>query len=302
MSTRLQGLKLYLIEEIPCTPWERDELTSMPLDAVMMHYMMWVDRLISRRPRRVEFAPQFWTGPLPDDIQTGLANLMQLFSTGGDLRPYLSQYALSHGYVGPKANRKGPDWADGGKGAKDFAINVLDVHHLHFVPIEGTRRHGQSNALLFVNLFRNGVRFLMVGDHKSFDSPALRKRVAASRRDAGMSLVDILPPRDPTPATDIGRMLRKGINTFESVDGEVVPIGMFSTNGTSLWMRRHVDVIMSILEDWDAKLDSESGRAELTKRMGVMADLRGAQWQFEHGDFCLVDRGRTAYIFRKWLR
>lgn len=306
LSPRLRDLKAQLIASIPCAPEERqsrDELATKPLDAVIINYMTWVDRLISKRPRRVDFAPDFWKCPLPVEIQMGVANLMQLFSTGGDLSPYLSRYALTHGYVAtPEIRRRGPDWADGGRGAKDFAVNVFDVHHLHFTPTGETRRRGPSDALLFVNLFRDGVRFLMVGDHKSFDGPELRRRVATARRDAGLSLVGVLPPRDPTPPPQLGRMLRKGINAFESLDGDVVPVGMVATNGTSLWLRRHVDVIMGILEDWDEKLDSPAGCAELAGRMGVPANLEGAQWQFDHGDFCLVDRAWTAYIFRKWIR
>lgn len=305
MPARLLALKAGLVEAIPCAPEEeaaRAELAEKPLTKVLMHYMTWIDRIISNRPRRIEFAPGFWETPLPPAILSGLADLMQLFSTGGNLRPHLSHYAQTHGYVmQPPKQRKGPDWADGGAGAKDFAVNVLDVHHLHFTPISNTRRRGQSNALLFVNTFRDSVRFLMVGDHNSFDSKALRKCAAASRHAAGLALKGIGHSRQPPPQ-DLGRILRRGMTATETVNGDAVPVGAIALDGTSLWVVRYVQRIMELLRDWDGKLDTSSGRAELAGQMRFAADLEGAQWQLIHGDFCLVDRGGTAYVFIKWMR
>lgn len=304
LSPRLRNLKAALIAAIPCAPEEkaaRQELSDKPLADVVRHYMTWIDRLVSARPRRVEFAPDFVDRALPYDLVSRLANLMQLFSTGGDLRPYLSHYVRTHGYVTPPhARRKGPDWADGGRGTKDFALNVLDIHHFHFVPVVNARRRGQSDALLFANVYRDRVRFIMVGDHRSFDSEALRKRAAAARRDDGMVMRGVTP--DDAPPTEMGEMLRRGIMVPQTVNGEVVPSGLIALDGTSVWVAMHVDKIMQLLKDYDQQLDTAAGREEFAALMNIRDDLEGAEWQFVHGDFCLVSRSGVAYVLLKWLR
>ncbi len=276
-------------------------LASKPLADVLKHYMTWVDRLIANRPRRVEFAPDFWKHGLPDDQLARLAELAQVFKTGGDLRPYLSHYVQTHGYVlRPTPRRRGPDWADGGGGAIDFAVNMFGVHHFHFKPVMDGRRRGQSNALLFAKVYRDSVLLLMVGDHKSFDSEALRKRAAEAHHADGLAVKDMVsagPVKE-----DIGRMLRCGIMTTETVNGDLVPVGITALDGTSLWTIRHVTNIMRLLRDHDAKLDTPAGRAEFAQLMNISDDLEGAEWQFAHGDFCLVARSQVAYVFFHWMR
>lgn len=304
LPPRLRGLRAALIDSIPCAPEEkeaRQELSRKPLADIIKHYMTWVDRLISDRPRRVDFAPGFWGVALPDDLLPRLAALMQLFSTGGDLRPHLSHYAQTHGYVSRlTARRRGPDWADGGGGSKDFAVNIFDIHHFHFTPIQNARRRGQSDALLFANVYRDSVRLIMVGDHKTFDSEALRKRAAAARHSDGVALRDVVGI-EPAPK-EIGQMLRRGIMAAETVQGQVVPVGLIALDGTSLWVVRHANKIMGLLSDYDSKLDTATGRAEFAGLMNVKDDLEGAEWQFVHGDFCLVTRSGIAYVFFKWIR
>jgi hypothetical protein len=304
LPPRLRQLKAALIAAIPCAPDEeqaRADLASKTLGDVIKHYMAWVDRLISRRPRRVEFASDFWKDALPAHLLPRLAELMQVFTTGGDLSPYLSRYAQTHGYVQQfTSKRRGPAWADGGSGSLDFAVNMFGIHHLHFTPAHGVRRKGQSDALLFASVQRDSVRFLMVGDHRSFDSEALRKRAAAARHAEGMALKGVAV--DQEPPDDIGRMLRRGFMATETVNGEVVPLGLTALDGTSLWTVRHVSKVMGLLHDYDAKLDTPVGRSEFADLMNVTDDLDGAEWQFVHGDFCLVSRSGVAYVFFKWMR
>jgi hypothetical protein len=304
ISPRLRDLKAYLIDAIPCAPDEeqaRAHLASKPLADVIKHYMVWVDRLISKRPRRVEFASDFWKDALPDHLLPRLAELMQVFTTGEDLSPYLSRYTQTHGYV-PQVGKKrrGPAWADGGGGSLDFAVNMFDIHHFHFTPARGGTRKGQSDALLFAAVKRESVRFLMVGDHKSFDSAALRKRAAEARHSEGMALKDVMV--DQEPPDDVGHMLRRGFMATGTVHGEVVPLGLTALDGTSLWTVRHVDKVMAFLDDYDHKLDTPEGRAEFAALMNTTDDLDGSEWQFIHGDFCLVSRSGVAYIFFKWMR
>ncbi|MCC8930999.1 hypothetical protein [Rhizobium sp. 'Codium 1'] len=277
LSPRLRSLKAALIDAIPCAPDEekaRADLASEPLAYVIKHYMAWIDRLISKRPRRVEFASDFWKDALPDHLLPRLADLMQVFTTGEDLSPYLSRYVQTHGYVQQLSKkRRGPAWADGGSGSLDFAVNMFDIHHFHFTPAHGGKRKGQSDALLFASVHRDNVRFLMVGDHKSFDSEALRKRAAAARHAEGMALKGVTA--DQGLPDDIGHMLRRGLMVTDTVHGEAVPLGLTALDGTSLWTVRHVSKVMGLLHDYDAKLDTPTGRSEFANLMNVVDDLEG---------------------------
>jgi hypothetical protein len=112
----------------------------------------------------------------------------------------------------------------------------------------------------------------------------------------------LTPAQDGAAPRDVGRLLRSGINALETLENDLVPVGMVMSDGTSMWIRKHVDEIMMTLEDWDHRLDTPAGRQELVEAMGVAADLEGAHWQFSHGDLCLVDQHGNAYLLSKWMR
>ncbi|CAN7545279.1 hypothetical protein [Neorhizobium sp. LjRoot104] len=279
------------------------ELAAKPLDRVLVHYLTWVDRLIAPRPRNVIFSEDFWKTPMPDDVLGAVYTLHRKAVAGDDLSPYLSRFSRTHGYTGsPEERRKAPSWADGGKGDKDFAVHVYETHHLHLVPMnENLRRKGQSDDLLFVNINRTQMRFLMMGKHRSFDSAELRTSVAKARKEDGWVIKGINP--DTRSEQNLGKMYRLGINSVASVEGEAVMMGIMSSGGTSFLYTRQADRIMIFLENWDQKLDNVEGRKEFAAKARIPASyLRDFTWGFWYGDFCVVNSGGEVACLIPWSR
>lgn len=305
-SPRLKRLKADLILAIPCAPEEarlKEELESKPLDYVIMHYLNWVDRWIATRKRAVLFAEDFWKTPMSDEILSGVSLLYRQVTDGEDLSLHLSHFTRTHGYTGEsQTKRRGPIWADGGRGDRDFAVHVYETHHLHFTPMsENFKRKGQSDALLFVNVRRNTMRFLMVGNHKSFDSEQLKQAVVKARRADCLTIKGIsLPDEDkPNPPS----LYRSGFNVIERLDGESVFMGLLNSTGSSIQYLQHADRIMIFLEEWDEKLNTVDGRKEFSNQRLIPARyFEDFGWSFWHGDFCLVNGDGEAVSLINWIR
>lgn len=305
-SQRLLALKSDLIARIPCTPEEtklKNELSQKSLSSVIAHYITWIDRLIPPRPRHVTFSEVFWKRTISNNQIGQIASLCEKVAAGDDLTPYLSRYTQTHGYTGDiTAVRKAPLWADGGKGDKDFAIHVYETHHLHLVPMNGnSKRKGQSDDLIFININRNEMRFLMLGTHKSFDSVELREVVANTRKQDGLYVRGISPR--PPLAANPHKSRRQGLNTVEIVDGKAVIMGLMSCGGSGLLYTQYPSTIMRFLEEWEGKLDTETGRTEFAARAEVpLTFLDGFRWGFWFGDFCLISSEEKAVRVLYWHR
>ncbi len=306
LPERLATLKSDLVAAIPCAPEElklKAELAAKPLDRVITYYLTWVDRLIPPRTRRVVFGEDFWKAPKSDKVLQGISTLHQKATLGEDLSPYLSRFSLTHGYTGePSGKRRGPSWADGGRGDKDFAVHVYETHHLHFVPSgPNLGRRGNSDDLLFVNVNRYQMRFLMTGTHKTFDSPELRAAAAKARRDDGWALNGMTVDR--ANERDNGVLYRKGLNVLESIDGQAVAMGLLSTAGTGLAYTRQSDKIMIFLEEWEEKLGTAEGVREFAE-MGKIPSryFEDFKWGFWFGDFCLVNGRGQGVSLIPWAR
>ncbi|MCQ1773865.1 hypothetical protein NOI24_21355 [Neorhizobium galegae] len=240
---------------------------------------------------------------MPDNVLGSISNLHRKAIAGDDLGPYLSRFSRTHGYTGSAENRrKGPSWADGGKGDKDFAVHAYETHHLHLVPMnENLKRKGHSDDLLFVNINRTQMRFLMMGSHRSFDSAELRTSVARARKADGLVIKGINPIG--RSEENLGRMYRQGINSVASVEGEAVMMGVMSSGGTSFFYTRQADRIMIFLEEWEEKLDTVEGRKELSVKGRIPTHyLNNFTWGFWYGDFCLVNGEGQGICLIPWSR
>lgn len=309
LSPRLEGLKAQLVATIPCEPDTAEgkrELEAMPLVRLMAHYMNWVDRLIAPRPRKVTFAQGFFPQKVTDEQLVAIRQWVSKSEAGEDLSLYLSAYSRTHGYSPRSPDRKGIKWADGRKGDKDYALNTMGTHHFHLVPSEPDgRRPGGSRALIYAQVRRDSIRAVLLGDHNSFNDGSLRSAVAAANLEAGIVLHGLTPPRNDDEFSLKDRMLlaRRGFTTTETVAGSVVPMGFGAMDGSAMDHVRHADRARDLIEQWDSRLETPEGIADLRRRIPAMGlPVNNLQWGFHYGDFGLYLSDTVFLSFLSWKR
>ncbi len=278
-----------IISSIPCKPETtetRAELEAMPLSQLILAYVNFADRFVAPRPRKVIYAPDFWTTRSARDHIDSVLQIEREIKNGADLEPRLSDKIHAEGYASVDVDENGKRifhrWAD-----KDFALNAYGVHHLHMhtkVRKKGTRE------LLYIEFSRSQALIIMVGDHNSFHDGSLEAAVARNRAASGFVLKECLPSRTPYAAGENHRQARYGISTAFDIGGALVPTAMLASSGHSARSKYLADHIALAVENIDPHLE-DPGYVERAfgAHAGLLSKSPIFEWYFDHLDLLLVD-------------
>jgi hypothetical protein len=255
---RIARLRSSIAAAIPCIKrYEteaRKELLTMSFDALLTQCCNWTHRFVPPRPRKINHADGFWGSPVAQSHGGVIAALSSRIENGEDLTRFLSNHVLERGYVPKRVRNKEPHqkqrWQD-----KDFTLNTLGIHHLHISGVpnrKGNVPHGKE--LLFVEFGRDAATFVYAGTHDDLYNERIAEIVAAMRAKAGFTLKG-MEVRNPTPISRLRTSAELGGSSMTSVGDEVVPLFMHMGDGTSLFLRRHIDRVSRSLRDLEPLID-----------------------------------------------
>jgi hypothetical protein len=296
---------MYMVESIPARPGHqseaRRELESLPFIELLDAYLKWKYRFVPPQPRSVGFTPCFWESPVAQSHGGDILALVSSVERGDDLTGYLSRLVRERGYVPRRfleeVPRETARWRD-----RDFLLNVLGLHHLHFASVSGAResrkRHG--NELAFVEFDRDIAIFVYAGTHAEFGNPALTARlsedVAERRARAGIELKGI-STRNPTPHGQLLTLAKNGLSAAASVDGKAVPHAMIMSDGTPVLLRRHGDIIHNRLAVLEPLLDDpEFAKQQFDGTGRHLSSSVNFQWELRYTELNLLEtNSRTRF-------
>lgn len=125
---RLRGEVIRVIPKSPNNQETKEKLEGMPLAPLLIHYLNWMIRYVSIRPRKTIIEPTVTADPRWALHREQIYVLLDKIRSGENINPYLLIKPLSKGFS-PETSKKGPEvdrWPD-----KDFFLNVMDFHHFH---------------------------------------------------------------------------------------------------------------------------------------------------------------------------
>ncbi len=160
---RVTKLRSEIISAIPKFPNNRetkDKLNAMGLPTLLLHYLSWMSRYISIKPRRVKIEPTAVNDSRWIILKPAIDFLLDKVRRGANLTPHLSIQSRSRGYT-PTASissSSGNRWAD-----KDFLLNTCGYHHLHLgTELSENNEHvNRTKDVIFVKVNRD--EFIVIG-------------------------------------------------------------------------------------------------------------------------------------------
>jgi len=169
-SKRIKNLRDEVIKAIPKFPNNREtkeKLEGMPLATLLIHYLNWMIRYVSVKPRKTIIEPTVTADPRWRSLREPVSALLDKVRSGENLTPYLSIQPHSKGYS-PETSRKGPDvdrWAD-----KDFLLNVMGFHHFHLgEKVEAAGHVERTDDVLFARVSREDFTAIGIFNHSVFE-------------------------------------------------------------------------------------------------------------------------------------
>jgi hypothetical protein len=170
-SKRVKKLRFEMVKAIPKFPNARETKEMLEKEALttqLVHYLNWVSRYVSLKPRRIVIEPTVTSDPRWKTLKPNIQALLAKARAGQDLGPNLSIKPNMKGYT-PAASEKGPDvdrWAD-----KDFLLNAMGFHHFHLgMKIEAAGHAERTDEVLFSRVTREDFIAIGIFDHTVFES------------------------------------------------------------------------------------------------------------------------------------
>ncbi|MGV1822183.1 hypothetical protein ACQZ63_23655 [Agrobacterium sp. CG160-95] len=293
-SINLTSIRNSLINAIPCDPdAARRELRSMPFSDLLAVYIGWIDRFIEPRPREVRAWDGFFSSRAASHADK-ISAIAQLFTQGGDLKPYLSPRVNISGYSPYSKTRSGLVTA-----GKDRALNAYGTHHLHLVSSnEKGKRKGHSKDLLFVKVRRDHVLFVMCGNHASFDDGTLRQAVSDLEVASGKYIRGISGVSGEVDARQGEALARQAINSLTQSNGHYAAPSFLSSALTSMDHRIHADKIADCIEQWEPLIRNAQGRQKVCSEFSFPF-FEGATfgWTLNYTTLSLVEETSGRAVF-----
>lgn len=169
-SKRIKHLREEVIKAIPKFPNNREtkeKLEGMPLATLLIHYLNWMIRYVSVKPRRTIIEPTVTADPRWRSLREPVSALLDKVRSGENLTPYLSIQPHSKGYS-PGTSKKGPDvdrWVD-----KDFLLNVMGFHHFHLgEKVEAAGHVERTDDVLFARVSHEDFTAIGIFNHSVFE-------------------------------------------------------------------------------------------------------------------------------------
>ena len=263
---------------IPCVPDDdatRAELRACRDENLLGIYLNYFGRFVPTRPRQIVHASAFWT-PAAFRLGGDIVTLEGKILRGQNLDPHLSPNIGRNGFVQDGRRRR---WEP----VRDITLNAFGTHHLHLIP-------GGSNALVFIAFSKIEARFIMVGDHRSFDDGSLANAVAHFHVEIGATSAALQPPANPTTPRDQMRLARHGTSSLGTAAGKVTVGPSIMSNGDAFRTRRYADHLMDRVETINPLLDDrawmERAMPEAIRHFGETVDL---SWEMYDTDLTLFE-------------
>lgn len=275
-SKRIKKLRGEIIKAIPKFPnnWEtKEKLDGMPLTTLLIHYLNWMLRYVSIKPRKTVIEPTV-TADLRWKLLRGQVKaFLDKVQAGEDLTPYLSIQPHSKGYS-PETSKAGPDvdrWAD-----KDFLLNVMGFHHFHLGgKVEAAGHVERTDDVLFARVSREDFTAIGIFNHSVFE-----------------------------PTGDEMSVERKRLwEIFDEHTGRGVPPGSFvipspiATSGHPIHVVSTAQEYSRIIRDLDPKLDDPSFVNELYGGIEASVPTKmKLEWALNFSDLGIHET-RTNHLF-----
>ncbi|WP_129591319.1 hypothetical protein [Salinicola tamaricis] len=169
-SKRIKKLRREMVNVIPKFPNNlktKEKLEQESLTTLLVHYLNWVSRYISVKPRRITIEPTVTSDSRWKALKSNVEALLAKAHDGENLCPNLSIQPSTRGYT-PAASEKGPDvdrWED-----KDLLLNAMGFHHFHLgTKIEAAGYAERTDELLFARVTREEFVAIGIFDHTVFE-------------------------------------------------------------------------------------------------------------------------------------
>lgn len=211
----------------------------MPLATLLIHYLNWMMRYVSIKPRKTIIEPAVIADPRWKLLERRVKVLLDKVRAGDDLTPYLSTQPTSKGYS-PETSKRGPDvdrWAD-----KDFLLNAMGFHHFHLgEKVEAAGHVERTDDVLFARVDREEFTAIGIFDHSVFEPTGDEMSVERKR------LWEIF-----------NEHTRRGVPL-----GSVVIPSLIATSGHPFHVVSTAEEYSRMIRDLDPKLDDPSFVNEL---------------------------------------
>lgn len=228
---RLRGEVIKVLPKFPNNRETKEKLEGMPLTTLLIHYLNWMIRYVSIKPRKTVIEPTVTADPRWRLLKEKIKALLDNVRAGNNLTPYLSIQPHSKGYS-PETSKTGPDvdrWAD-----KDFLLNVMGFHHFHLgEKIEPAGHVERTDDVLFARVSREDFTAIGIFNHSVFEPTG--EEMSAERK----RLWEIFDEHTI-----------RGIPT-----GSVVIPSLIATSGHPIYVVRTAQEYSRIIHELDPKLD-----------------------------------------------
>lgn len=275
-SKRIRKLRGEVIKAIPKFPNNREtkeELEGMPLATLLIHYLNWMIRYVSVKPRRTTIEPAVTADPRWKLLRGQVNALLKKVRSGENLTPHLSIQPHKKGYS-PETSRSGPGvdrWAD-----KDFLLNVMGFHHFHLgEKVEAAGHVERTDNVLFARISREDFTAIGIFNHSVFEHSSDEMSVERKR------LWKIFDEH-----TSRGVPL-----------GSVVISSLIATSGHPIHVVSTAQEYARIIYDLDPKLDDPNFVNELYGRGKVSAPANvNLEWVLIFSDLG-IHEARSSHLF-----
>jgi hypothetical protein len=256
---RIAELREAIIAGLPCQPSVekagRKELSTLTLSHLLVQYLNWAHRFVPMRRRFVQFVPGFWDSSVAQSCGGNILDLAGRVERGEELTRFLSALVHERGYVPSNTRKSLPAherrWRD-----KDFALNALGVHHLHVShPPSAAGPVQKGKEIIFVDFAPDYARFVLAGTHDDFRSERLATAVARMRALMGFTSKGFSLREPTTPLSELMPLATHGLSFSTQVDGQVVPLSLISSDGTSTFLMHQLRQIERVLLHVEPKVD-----------------------------------------------
>ena len=275
-TKRVLKLRNEIIKAIPKFPNNKEtktQLESMHLTDLLIHYLSWMSRCISIKPRKIVIEPAVTNDRRYNLLKSNMNSLFKKVGKGENLTPHLSLQALSRGYT-PEASKKEPGvdrWAD-----KDFLLNVMGYHHFHLgTRIEAKGHVERSDDVLFARVSREEFTAIGLFNHEVFEP--IGENMSPERKRL-WEIFDECTLCD----TPLGSVV---ISSPIATSGH--PIHLVSTAQEYSWVIREVD----------PKLDDHKYIAELYSGAGAEVPKKPKlEWALNFSDLGLHEKNYNYFL------
>lgn len=279
-SKRLKELRNSIINNLPKFPNNKDtkdKLGKMSMATLLIHYLSWISRYVSAKPRVITIESFAKIDPRWLILQSQIKSFLSKVKAGEELTPHLSLQTHSRGYT-PEAAQTGPGvdrWAD-----KDFLLNAMGYHHFHLgTEIEPQGHASRTNEVLFAKVSREEFTVVGIFNHAVFDRGGQemtdeRKRLWAIFNN---HVTRGLPP------------------------GSVVMAPPIALSGHPIHVVRTADEYSRVIYKVEPMLDDMSFIADMYRDSGVDVPAKPKfEWALNYSDLGIFEtRNRHLFVLRR---